>query len=372
MRSKSAAVLDVSSTTVTAVVGNRGVNNTFIVKNQFKSSYDGYAEGELLDIHSFISAVTEVVSGVVSASSGIKTFYVGVPGEFLRLINSDKVLSFSSAKKISNADCRTLVEKSAPGDSEKWRTIKHSCLYYVLSDKRKVIDPVNCLSDSVQGKFCFFQCKNSFIGCLMDAFKNFKSIVSVNLIPTPLAQALYLIEPEKRDECAVLFDFGAISSTYSVICGNGLLYSESFSLGVGHLAVYLMEELDIPYDVAMHFLTTVNLNAKDRLSSKAECEYEGEIYEFALPELRLKIRECLDGICETIEECRNSFSIRNQEGKPLYITGEGALSVRGAIEHISGRLVKNVEIVAPKLPYYDNPRYSSLFSLLDMALSDGD
>lgn len=372
MRSKSAAVLDVSSQTVTAIVGKRGVNGTFIVQNQFKSPYDGYAEGEIIDIQSFISAVKEVVSGVLNSASGIKSFYVGVPGEFLRLVNADKVLSFPAAKKISGADCRALAERAAPPDSEKWQTIRHSCLYYVLSDKRRVIDPVNCLSDSVQGKFCFFQCKNSFIGCLMDAFKSFKSIVSVNLIPTPLAEALYLIDPERRDECAVLFDFGAISSTYSVICGNGLLYSESFSLGIGHLAVFLMEELDIPYDVAMHFLTSVNLNAKDRLSSKADCEYEGQIYEFALPGLRLKIRECLDGICETIEECSRSYPLKNQDGKPLYITGEGALAVRGAVEHISGRLVKSVEVAAPKLPYYDNPKYSSLFSLLDMALSDGD
>ena len=48
---------------------------------------------------------------------------------------------------------------------------------------------------------------------------------------------MYLLAPEKRDEYAVLLDFGYISSTYSVACGNGVVYSESFSLGTGHLAL---------------------------------------------------------------------------------------------------------------------------------------
>ncbi len=370
MRSKSAAVLDIRSTDITAVVCDRGVNNTFIVKNKYTCPYDGYAEGELLDVKNFVAAVSDAVSNVMQAVSGVKTFYVGVPGEFLKLISVDKVISFSSSKKINSSDCRALVELSLPAETEKWRNIKHSCLYYVLSDKRRIIDPIGCVSDSLQGRFCFFQCDNSFVGCLMDAFKNFKSIITVNLIPTPLAEAMYLIEPEKRDEYAVLFDLGFISSTYSVICGNGILYSQSFSLGTGHIAVYLMEALDVPYDVAMHYLTTVNLNARESLTGKAECMYEGKLYEFACAEIRAKIRECLDGICETIEECKNDFSGRNIEGKPLYITGSGALMIRGACDHISGRLVTAVETVAPKLPYYDKPKYSSLFSLMNMALGE--
>ena len=44
--------------------------------------------------------------------------------------------------------------------------------------------------------------------------------------------------------------------------------------------------------------------------------------------------------------------------------------VRGTAEHIAGRLVKGVDIVVPKVPYYDKPQFASLFSLLDTALKD--
>ena len=370
MRNKYVAVLDIRSTEMTAVVGERGVNKTFIIKSKYTCAYDGYAEGELLDIPSFTAAVTEVVKSTLSAMNGIRTFYVGIPGEFLKLVNTDRVLSFPSAKKITLTDCKNLVDAAKPPVEENWMTIRNSCLYYVLSDKRKVIYPVGAISDSLQGKFCFFKCRSSFVGCIMEAFKKFKEIQTIRLIPANYAESMYLVEPERRDECAVLFDLGFISSTYSVICGNGLLFSESFSLGIGHIAVYLMDQLNIPYQVAMTFLSTVNLNAKEKLGDNAECIYEGKTYTFATVELRDLIRDALDGICETIEECRQSYTGRNIEGKPILVTGEGIKVVRGAIEHIAGRLVKTLETVAPNVPYYDKPRFSSLFSLLDTALKD--
>lgn len=370
MRTNYVAVLDIRSSELTAVVGERGVNNTFIIKSKYTCSYDGYAEGELLDYSGFVSAVSEVVRSTLASSGGIKTFYVGIPGEFLKLINTDRVLTFQSARRIHKSDVQTLSRMAAPAEEDKWRTIRHSCLYYVLSDKRKVIDPVGAVTDSIQGRFCFFKCKKAFIGCLMEAFKKFTEIQNINLIPSNFAQSIYLVEPEKRDECAVLFDLGYISSTYNVICGNGLLFSESFSVGIGHVAFYLMTELDIPYEVATTFLSTVNLNAKEKLNSVEECIFEGKTYSFSTVTLRDKIREGLDGICETIEECRQSFPGRNIDVKPLLITGEGVKIIRGATEHISGRLVKSVEVTSPKVPYYDKPQFASLFSLLDTALKD--
>ena len=370
MRKNYVAVLDVRSSELTAVVGERGVNNTFIIKSKYTCEYDGYAEGELLDAPGFITAVSNIVRSVLGSASGIKTFYVGVPGEFLKIVNTDNVITFQSAKKIHKSDLQTLSRMSAPAEEERWRTIRHSCLYYVLSDKRKVISPVGAVSDSLQGRFCFYKCAQIFIDCLMHAFKKFNEIQNINLIPMNYAEAMYLVEPETRDECAVLFDLGYISSTYSVLCGNGLLFSESFSVGVGHIAFYIMSELDIPFEVASTFLSTVNLNAKETLGGVEECVFDGKTYSFSTVTLRDKIREGLDGVCETIEECRQNYTGKNIDGKPLLITGEGVKTIRGGIDHISGRLVKGVEIVAPKVPYYDKPQFSSLFSLLDTALSD--
>ena len=370
MRKKSVAVLDIRSLEITAVVGERGVNNTFIIKSKYSCSYDGYAEGEMVDENSFLSAVTDVVKSTVAAVGGIKTFYVGVPAEFTKVVQSDKVMSFPSAKKISSDDCEYLAGMSMPEESKDYRIIRHSCMYYVLSDKRKLIDPVGTVSDSLRGTFCFYQCSNKFINLISNAFKKISSVTDIKLIPSVYAEAVYLLPPEQRDECAILFDLGYISSSYSVVYGNGIAFCESFSIGIGHLAVYLMTELNIPFEVASALLSQLNLNAKETLSGFIECMYEGRNYKYSAIILRDKVREGLDGICETIEECIQSFKGKNLETKPMFITGESVKTVRGTVEHISNRLVKNIEVIAPQVPYYDKPQYSSLLSLLDTALTD--
>lgn len=370
MRSESIALLDIRSQNITAVVGERGVNNTFIIKSKYTCDYDGYMDSELLDVPNFVSAVQRAIKSTLSPLSNVKQFYVGIPGEFLKLQNCESVLSFTSSRKITEKDLKILLEMATPPREEGYKLIRHGNIFYTLSDKRKTVDPVGSVGDSVQGKFCFYKCKSAFIDILMRAFSPFQNISSVKVLPSVHAEAIYLIEPEKRDKIALLFDLGYISSSFSVVCGNGLLFSESFSVGVGHIAYKLASELEIPYPLAETFLKTVNLNSKDRLTSLVECEYDDKTYSFSSSILKEKIKDGLDGICETIETCIQSYTGTSLDGKPLYITGDMVKTIRGTIEHLSGRLLRPVECVVPRIPYYDKPQFGSLLSLLDLALID--
>ncbi|MGN1103289.1 MAG: hypothetical protein ACI4QI_00285, partial [Candidatus Coproplasma sp.] len=183
------------------------------------------------------------------------------------------------------------------------------------------------------------------------------------------AEAFYLIPEEKRGGYSVLLDFGYISSTFSVVYGNGIAYSEPFSIGVGHMSALLMETLEVPYEVASQLLKRVNLNSKGINSSIVEVIFDGKRYAYQSSQLKSIILEGLDAVCETIEACRQSFMGKDLSNIPVLITGEGVGVIRGMNEHISSRLVTPVEVVAPSLPYYDKPVYSSLFSLLSAVLN---
>ena len=371
MLNKSVAVVDVRSYEITAAVAERGVNGTFIIKSKFSSAYDGYAEGQMIDVRSFTSALSQAVRSILnSCGDKIKKLYIGVPGEFTKVVNTDKGIAFPSAKKVSKSEVAALEEASRPDDGGAWRLMSCGCQYYILSDMRRVVDPVGMLTDSLRGKMCFYMCSNSFAECVENALEDFSGIRSIKFLPSVHAEAMYLIPPERRDEYAVLLDFGYISSTYSVICGNGVAYSQSFSLGAGHLTVYLTEALGVPYKVAEALLGMANLNIREGSSRTLEYVDEGKVYSFPVTDVNAKVREGLDGICGVIEECMRGFTEKDLENKPLYLTGECADTVRGAADHISGRLVKAVNVTAPRIPYYDKPTFSSLFSLLDMALTD--
>ncbi len=366
---KSVAVLDIRSSVVTAAVAERGVNHTFVIKSKFSCEYDGFAENELLDFDNFSQAITTVIRDTVSAlNKPIKKLYVSVPGEFLSLVCVDKTLSFSSAKTIKNADVNNLLLSAIPQDVSGFTCIKSGSVYYTLSDKRRTVEPVGEMSESLQAKLCFYLAKNTFIGQVVSVLEGIDSRIKPIFVPEIQAQTQYLLAPEQRDKYAVLFDLGYISSTFSVVYGNGVVYSESFSLGVGHLAFLLSSELDIPYDVALGLLEKVNLNASDRQDNKVEYTLNGQIKTLSSALLREKLRFGIDGLCETIEECVSGYA-GNLDGKTLFITGEGVNVIRGTAEHISARMERDVQTIAPNLPYYDKPQLSSLFSLLNVAMN---
>ena len=368
MRNKSVAVLDVRSHEVCAALAEKGVNNTFIIKSKYSHRYEGFAEGELLDIDDFIAKIREAVGGIVSSvASPVKEIYVGVPCEFISVVQTDKVLSFPSAQKIGAKHLQTVKANSAPTAGEGETVIKSAALYYLLSDKRRVLNPVGMTSDSLRAKLCFFLCKTSFLDIVERALQPFTTIRTINWLPQSYTQSQYLFDADKKDGYSILFDMGYISSSFSVVCGNGVAFNEAFSIGVGHVAVLLMEALDIPFEVAAGLLKQVNLNAKDRLSSVEEYNKDGKIFSFSSNELRDLIRCGLDGVCEMLETCIQSFAIKDLTGAPVYVTGEAVGEIRGMIEHFSSRLVTPVEEIAPKVPYYDKPQYSSLFSLLNAA-----
>lgn len=370
MANKSVAVLDVRSSEITAVVAERGVNNTFIIKSKYTCRYDGYAEGEFLDEESFCLAVADVVHGISSyLGNKIKRLYVSVPGEFIKLVNVDNTISFNKAKKINVFDVEKLRKISRPDGVEGYSLVDEATSYFTLSDKRKVVEARGETSDSLRASLCYYYCKNTFINLLQKAVAEC-NVKKIKYYSAEQCQAIYLIGEEQRDTYAEFFDFGFISSTYSVVCANGVAYTESFSVGVGHLAVCLMGELDIPYDVAWEFVKKINLNAKEKLATIEEYRYGDQVYSYSTATLRNAIREGFDAIIETLEECRKNYVQTNLDNKLLYVSGESINTVRGASNHISARLVKGVEVVAPNVPYYDKPQYSSLFSLMNRALND--
>ncbi len=372
MLNKSVTALDIRSSQVTCVVAERGVNNTFIIKSKYDCDYDGYAEGEFIDRASLKEAITSVLSDTITAQNKtVKNLYVGVPGEFIKTVCTDRVISFNSTKRIRSSDVDYITKISRPDGDAVYENCDNGCIYYVLSDKRRTVDPVGEVSDALQAKLCFYLVKRSFMQAVEAAVVGLGLKTKIKYIPSVQSEATYLIAPETRDKIAVIFDWGYISSSFSVVCGNGVLFSDSFSVGVGHLAYLLSSELDLPYEVAYAFLQKVNLNAKDASNGNEEYNYNDKLYKVSSSALREKLRYGLDWVCEVLEECFNGFT-GNLSSKTLFITGEGVNIIRGACEHISSRTVRQVEELAPNLPYYNKPQLSSLFSLMNSALNDAE
>ena len=120
-------VLDIGSSKVTALIGERGVNKTFLIKGFSEREYSGFTDGQFLDVQSFSGAVKAAIREVREITRvKIAKVYVGVPGEFTTVITKNHHIAFSKKKKIRERDLDELFDVAFPFKGESYRIIIRS------------------------------------------------------------------------------------------------------------------------------------------------------------------------------------------------------------------------------------------------------
>ena len=84
--------------------------------------------------------------------------------------------------------------------------------------------------------------------------------------------------------------------------------------------------------------------------------------------MKKTIKSSLDTLCENLSLAIENSGYLLPEYVSIMITGGGIAYIRGAKEHVSGRLDTVVEVATPTLPLMNKPEQSGVLSLLDLAL----
>ena len=121
MQKKQVAVIDVGSSKITAIIGERGINKTFIIKGRYSFDYDGFANGEFFNLKQLKQVLNSVADCIIKGSlEKIETVYVGVPGDFTRVYIRDSQLSFPKKRKIVEEDVDALFDSAFVMTSAKY------------------------------------------------------------------------------------------------------------------------------------------------------------------------------------------------------------------------------------------------------------
>ncbi len=364
MSRKSVAVLDIRSSKITMVVGERGVNNTYVFKAVKSVEYGGYHSGVFYSEEELAEAISSALQEVEKVcGEKIRRLFVGVPGEFLEVRLSEPVLSFSKRRKITGKDIDALYD-SGKEELENLTFLQAGCAIFTTADKRMVVEPSGIMSTSLKGLVSYFYCNNYFLSVMEHIFSG--RGITLSYLPSTLAMATYLIPSETRDEYAFLLDVGDYSTTVMLIQGNAVLKQQTAPVGRAQILARLMQTFSLPYDAAATLLPKTNLYTR---SNAGTMEFtSGKIsYEVDLDGLVAAVKDGLDNICEVVGIFMENMQGRELDYKPLYVTGEGICDIRGALEHVSKRVDRVCEYIAPNLPYYGKPSMSSFISLVAMA-----
>lgn len=369
MGRKSVAILDVRTSEITVVLGERGVNNTFVFKASKTEPFDGYDEdGVFYDEAALKRAVANAVSSTEQiCGERIREIYVGVPGAFCNVRRTERTIGFPKKRRIGQAELDMLFN-SGDEPVEGYRRIRAASMIYTTGDNRRAVDPTGIFSTVLSGELSYFYCKEQFATFFEEIFSKMKIVPY--FLPAQYAMATYLIPSETRDEGALFMDVSFLSSSVLVLLGNGVCAQKTIWVGEGHLAEFLMERLSVPYEAASTLLFKANLYARGDVGSK-EFVIDGNSYDIDMGLLAETVKDGLDELfCEKIGAFIHDNAGRELDYKPLYVSGEGLCGIRGALEHISKRIERVCEQIAPDLPYYNKPSMSSRIALLDMACGD--
>ena len=362
---KDIAVLDVNSRLISAIVGSKRAQSVFGIKSLVEKQHQGYENGEWFDKDDTVDIAKSVLlDAMKSAESRTKKLFIGVPAEFVTVVTKEVGIRLDRQRRVIDDDIDYLLKKGDDFDTDKYLTINTSAIYYSVNGDEKIYSDVRDMeATGVDACVSYMLCERSFVKTF-DEVASALGFTDVRYVATCWAECMSLLEKEQRDSVYMLIDIGYLSSSVCIAKGEGILEMKSFSMGGAHICADIYEALDVPFDMAEEAkrLVDINLNYNDEAVLVGDGEnvvYAADACEIAKNRLDV-FADVISDIFKEIEEDAPSYV-------PVYLTGEGVASMRGAKKYLSEQLGKNIEVVTPKLPGFVKPDDCSKASLLVMA-----
>lgn len=360
-------VLDFGSSRITALTGVKEVNKSFRLLASSDCEYSGFAGGEFIDSNELKDSIDNAISDIEKQlHSKITSVYVGVPAEFCFAYDNTLTKIFPKKKKITTKIIDNLFledEESNPYSTH--TVINKSPLYYIINDENKTNEPIDMYAHKIQARVSYILVENQFkmlIGGILDSI----GVKDYDFLSNSLAESIYLINEDKRNEGAYLIDCGFITTSVCQILGDGLKELKSFSMGGGYITSDLAKSLEISIEEAEELKRQAIITLKPLAADYYEIS-SGK--KFGIKVVNEIIMARLDKIMALVKKCINTFTMTIPEYIPLNFTGGGVNYIEGISDYLRKEFDRSIELKAPKAVLYKKPDLSSSISLLNMAIN---
>ena len=298
------AVMDIGSSKITVMIGERGVNDTICIHGMGESTYAGFCEGQWYQPNELGKAVTKAIT-LAQTNSGkrIKHLYIGVPGEFTVTKCKEVNLAFNRKHKITEEDVDELHERgnTFEGDSE-YSLINSQPVFYLLEDDRKTVQPIGMTSSKLRGIISYILAENSFIDAF-DKILQQSELESYDYVSSLLAETLYLFDEQTRDSIVVLIDVGYLVTYVIVARGDGILKQFSIPLGGGHITEDLKEYLGVKFTAAEKLKRKVNLSLEVDESETYSVAVKDRVTAYGAKQVNDVVTAKLSTLAKVIRKC---------------------------------------------------------------------
>ena len=368
---KSATILEIGSSKLKAMVVCPGVNDTFIVKNSAEVEYEGYFQGEFVDLKNFKDSLRKLFNSIDYRRRRYhKKVYVGLPAEFLSVSTAQASTNFRHLRKIKQYDVDNLFASACEKiNTSECEVVSVSPISYMLDDDGiNIADPIGKKAISLSADISIVLAKKEHIELFNSVFFEME-FERIEYISETLAQAQFVIPKEEREELCMLIDCGHLSTSVSFVQGEGLLDTKTFSVGGGHISGDLSEIFELTYKDAERFKNQIVLSLQGGFKDKYEFVTEsGYVEKISLNEANNAVAYRIEEIGKILEQSINEIPTSIAPYMPIYVVGSGLISIKGGKNFLAKYLGKNITEGLVPVPGKDKSEFTAIFSIAEYAL----
>lgn len=367
---KNVLVFDIGSSKMRAMVAAAGVNNTFIIRAQAAIDYAGFYEGRFLDEEGLSDVFGQMLKELdVEPGKSIDKVFIGVPAEFSSIVTTNANVNFGDRRKIKKSDIDTLFYSAGEkAKEENVEILSVSPICFKLDEGRVVSDPIGEQAATLSAQLSVIYAGRAFISLFNNIVAAF-GFSSVEYISEPLAEGLFCISKEGREDVNLVINIGDLTTSVAFVKGEGLVGLFSFSYGGGHITNDLSEAFELSLTEADRLKRQIVLSLKGKNTDFYELMNDvGKIVKIPMVEANEVVGYRLDTIGSAIQQCIQLYSKEFISYLPVYLTGSGVALIKGGRDYLAKCLGRNISFGVPKIPGKERPQNASILSLVACAL----
>ncbi len=363
-------VLDIGSSKLRVMRAGEGVNNTFTLKGYAESEYDGYYEGRFLNPDAIGDCIRGLLNELdIEASKNDSKIYIGVPSEFSSVVCTTATYNLGERRKVRKSDIDNLFYTAGEkAKSENVEIVSVNPISYKLDEGRLSNNPIGEQATSILAELSIIYSVKGFID-LFNRIVASLGFESVEYISEPLAEGLFVVSKEERENLNMVINVGDLTTNVSFIKGEGLASLASFSIGGGHITNDLSEAFDLSLAEADRLKKQIILSLKGKNNDFYELMTDnGRVIKIPLNTANDIVASRIEIIASAVSQCVQLFSSQFISYLPVFLTGAGISLIKGGRDYLAKCLGRNVSYGVPPLPSKDKPQNASIYSLVASAL----
>jgi len=229
---KIVAAIDVGTTKIVAVAGQKKEDGTFEILGYGKARAKGIRRGVVFNIREAGESVREAVDQV-EKTSGLKIneVYVNVIGRELKTITKKAEKHFESDRLVTKEDLKDLLHQTEETDiPEGYKVYDIEPQLYQIDDEPGISDPVDSTGKNIQVDFKLLVAPEVYEKNLRLCLKNARLKVRKIVVDT-LASSELLLSDDEKEAGVVLLDIGGGTTKIAVYHDGVLCYSSLIPFG---------------------------------------------------------------------------------------------------------------------------------------------